>query len=155
LCPLGKCPSRAASDRVEAFIGAQKDHGVEPFIVEMPSWNEVEHQYAVRDKEIIIQALADKKATAIFGNSGGMTSISYEAMADRGVRVPDDCSLIGIDVLETTDEADLITQFICPGVAVGEAAAELLEARITGAGDDRRCILIPPELQEQSSVATI
>ncbi|NLE59513.1 MAG: hypothetical protein GX616_14215, partial [Planctomycetes bacterium] len=64
-----------------------------------------------------------------------------------------DCSLIGIDILATHEAFDLMTQFVCPGVEVGEAAAQLLERRIERVAGQIEGIRVPPVLRERSSVA--
>jgi DNA-binding LacI/PurR family transcriptional regulator len=48
----------------------------------------------------------------------------------------------------------LITQFTCPGVEVGQAAAELLERRSTSPTEEAQHILIEPILRERASVLT-
>ena len=152
LCPLGRNPSRAAADRVEAFTQAHKQDGGRLHILNMTCCNEVEAQYASDDKESIVKALRETKATAIFGNSGGMTTISYEALCCEGISIPDECSLIGIDVLDIHEAVDRITQFVCSGVEIGQAAAELLELRSAGTADAPQRILVQPKLQERASV---
>jgi LacI family transcriptional regulator len=155
LCPLGKNPSRAAADRVDALKEAQKRNGGELHVLDMTCWNEVEGQYDPEGKRLIIEALNKTKATAIFGNSGGMTTMSHEALCDAGFKVPDDCSLMGIDVLEIHGAFDVITQFLCPGLEIGRAAAELLERRIGGATGNPERTLVQPVLRERSSVARL
>ena len=148
LCPRGKNPSKAAADRVEAFIQAQQDSGCEPCVLNMACGNEVEDQYAPDDRTLILKTLKETNATAIFGNSGGMSSISSEALSGAGIRIPDECCLVGIDVLEANEAVHHITQFVCPGVKIGQAAAELLERRSAGTADTPQHILVPPELKE-------
>jgi DNA-binding LacI/PurR family transcriptional regulator len=114
----------------------------------MACWNEVEEQYAPDDRKLIIEAIKQTNATAIFGNSGGMSSIASEALSIAGIRAPDECCLIGIDVLEANDAFRHITQFVCPGVQIGRAAAELLELRHADTSDVPQHILVPPELRE-------
>jgi LacI family transcriptional regulator len=150
LCPLGKNPSRAAADRVEAFTQAQIESGDEPYVLKMSCWNEVEGQYAPDDRQLIIQAIKKTNATAIFGNSGGMSSIAAEALGVAGIRIPEEFFLVGIDVLEANEAYPLITQFVCPGVKIGQAAAELLERRYTHISESPEFILVPPELKECS-----
>jgi len=154
LCPLGKNPSRAAADRVEAFKEAQEQNHCELHVLEMTCWNEVEDQYDPDGETLIVEAFREtRRATAIFGNSGGMTALSYGALCRAGLDVPGDCSLIGIDILATHEAFDLMTQFVCPGVEVGEAAAQLLERRIERVAGQIEGIRVPPVLRERSSVA--
>ena len=149
LCPLEENPSKGAADRAEAFVQAQDRNGDEPHVLNMTCRNEVEDHYASDDKRLIVEALKRTKATAIFGNSGAMSAISYQALRDEGIRIPDRCSLIGIDLLDANEAFDQVTQFVCPGVKIGQAAARLLESRNAGTVDTPQHILVPPELQER------
>ena len=79
--------------------------------------------------------------------------MSYEALCDAGLSVPDDCSLLGIDVLPIHTAYHLITQFVCPGMEVGRAAAELLERRSTTPTDGPQHTLVKPLLRECTSVS--
>jgi len=153
LCPLERNPTQAAADRVRAFVQAQEQSGHEPFIVKLTGLNEADNRCAAPDQRLIIEAMRQTKATDIFGNSGAVSVISFQALRETGIRVPAECSLIGIDVLETHAAFDQMTQFVCPGVQVGEAAARLLESRHGAAADTPSCILVPPALREGMTVA--
>lgn len=94
-------------------------------------------------------ALLDGKPrpTAIFTTDNVMTLGAFEALQERGVRVPEDVSLFGFD---DPDWARIVTPPISvvaqPVYELGATAARLLLARING--DDRppQTVILPAQL---------
>jgi LacI family transcriptional regulator len=154
LCQEGL--SGAAADRVEAFISMQNAATFDTPVVEVP-WSMDGHcRVDEQGQDRILEAVRGHEATAIFCPDGGASVIAYEVLANHGVAVPGQCSLIGIDVPVWSPASLVVTEVACPGRTVGEQAARLLAARLDGKRDDApQSVRVPPVLIERASVAKL
>lgn len=146
---------QAVSDRIDAFRSARKEGGPGAQTVEFTYSTDEVGQIGPRDEEGILRILSETGATAIFAVDGGSSVLVYEALVRRGVEIPRECSLIGIDVPVWSSVAQTVTQVACPGRQVGQEAARLLATRIDGTGNAPRQVLVPPVLMERLSVAAL
>jgi LacI family repressor for deo operon, udp, cdd, tsx, nupC, and nupG len=94
--------------------------------------------------------VADKRPTAVFAMSDDMAFGAIRAVADAGLRVPDDISVIGFDDHELADAFQLTT--VRQHVARhGAIAARLLVDHINGAPVDH--VSVPTDLVVRSTTA--
>ncbi len=103
----------------------------------------------------LAQRLCDSKnaATAVFCTADIMAIGAVKGFAARGVRVPDDISIIGFDDLE-------LSQYITPGITTihqdialkGERAVEVLMNCIEGVTPGKQEEILPISLVERESV---
>jgi LacI family transcriptional regulator len=155
ICLRDRDLEQAAADRIDAFCTAQNDAGVESFILQLHGWNESIGKDDPRDADLLMDALRRTRATAMFGNSGGVSLIAFRELTARGVRIPDDCSLIGIDIPPHQPAKQAMTEVICPGEQIGIEAARLLAGRIDGTLRERTYRLVEPIIDERQSVAGV
>ena len=97
----------------------------------------------VRAADLVIAA----GATAVIAFNDDIAAGLLNRFADRGVRVPDDLSVVGHD---DTALAEMVTPRLTtihiPAAAAGVAAAQLLIQHIRGAGSTARRCELPSEL---------
>lgn len=93
---LGKSPHRGAFDRVAGFIRALDEAGVAlPLELVVLAINEAEVQSGVAK----LLALSDPP-TAIFAYQDSLAALVYKYLAEAGVSIPDDMTVVGFDDLE-------------------------------------------------------
>ena len=93
--------------------------------------------------------------TAVIAGNDMMALGCYEALAERGLRCPQDISVVGFNDMHFADRfAPPLTTVRIPHHEMGRRAAEQLLAQIdgSGAGGERR-IVLPAELVVRSSSA--
>jgi LacI family transcriptional regulator len=96
---------------------------------------------------------AAPELTAVFVHTDVMAIGALKALQERGVRVPDDCSLVGCDDLSFAAYLiPALTTVRVPFLETGERAATLLLDRIRGQPTQRR-ELLPVELVVRASTA--
>lgn len=147
--------SRAISDRMTAFrqsaFSAGEGSAVEELVLTAEQVRQVDAG-AMESCRSLSDALKRGRATAIFCADGGASVIAYKVLSAHGVSVPEECSIIGIDIPLWRSAAGFVTQVACSGTLVGQAAADLLAERISGENGEVRHTLVPPVLIERSSV---
>jgi LacI family transcriptional regulator len=116
----------------------------------------VNTDWTARGAHRAVHALLDNDPaiTAVFVHSDVMAIGALRALADRGIRVPDDCSVVGCD--DAPFAAYLIpalTTVRVPFEQTGARAAHLLLDKIDGAEIPRR-ELLPVGLVERNSTAS-
>jgi LacI family transcriptional regulator len=136
--------------RGRGYRRALQEHGlaVDPdFQFEYPfegEWNDYRSGYAVGER---VAALDDKPdAMFIFNDLGALGF--QEALLDKGIRVPDDIAIVGLDDIELAAQARVpLTTVKQPVDQIGELAVDTLLARLQGGAEHptvRR--LLPPTL---------
>jgi DNA-binding LacI/PurR family transcriptional regulator len=95
----------------------------------------------------------DERPTAIFCDDDLVAAGLYLATRERGLRVPDDLSVIGFDDMDFARVLDPpLTTVALDAEALGASAFELLERRMAGRRTRRRVVL-PAELLVRGSTA--
>jgi LacI family transcriptional regulator len=116
-------------------------------------------QYTVEDgRRMCTEALdADPELTAIFAMSDEMVMGALEVLSARGLRVPDDISLVGFDdILPLHLFSTPVTSIRQPVDEMGRRALEvLLDTDWDDPEARTRVILVPVGLIERSSVASV
>jgi DNA-binding LacI/PurR family transcriptional regulator len=98
--------------------------------------------------------LLDEEPTAVFCDDDVIASGLYLAARERGLRIPEDLSVVGFDDMDFARVLDPpLTTVALDGQRLGAAGFELLEARMTGRRTRRR-IVLPAELLVRGSTAT-
>ena len=99
-------------------------------------------------------ALVDRHATALFVSSGRALRAVLPALRQRGLAVPDDVSIVGIDVDEvagvTTPE---LTRIVRDYVEIGRTAAECLLDRLRAPDAPRRTVTLESHVLLKGSCA--
>ena len=111
--------------------------------------------YDMSDAYRCVRAAIDGglRFTALFCISDAMAMAAIKALSDAGVRVPEDCSVIAIDGIESTlYTIPTLTTLVQPKEAMGRRAVELLDALLHGGGC--RCELLDTSLREGGSVCS-
>jgi LacI family transcriptional regulator len=76
----------------------------------------------------------------------------YDAIARRGLRCPDDISVVGFNDMPFSDRFDPpLTTVAIPHYDIGAAAAELLLERMLQPDEPARAIVLPPYLVVRKS----
>ena len=139
--------------RRSGFTTALADAGVavDPRLV---VGGDFRHERAFVETKMLLSL--DPPPTAVFAAGDLITLGVLQALADEGLRVPEDVSLLSFD------DFDFAPFLRCPLTAVrqpretmGETAAKLLAARIDAPDLKPRHVLLQPELVVRESVARL
>ena len=109
--------------------------------------------YDMHDAYCRVRAAIDegRRFTALFCISDAMAMAAIKALTDLGVRVPEDCSVIAIDGIESTRyTVPTLTTLVQPKEAMGRRAVGLLDELLHGGGCRRE--LLETTLREGGSV---
>ncbi|MFA9444259.1 LacI family DNA-binding transcriptional regulator [Egicoccus sp. AB-alg6-2] len=102
------------------------------------------------------RALLDRNAafTAVVAANDLVALGCYDVAADRGIRIPDDVSIVGYNDIPFTDRfAPPLTSVRIPHYDIGVKAAELILAEIEDPGTGGMSLRLPPELRVRGSTA--
>ncbi len=95
---------------------------------------------------------ADAAPSAIFTTDNTMTLGTLEALNARGVRIPDEISLLGFDDLEWTKATSPPLSVVSQPISeLGATAARALLGRIEGEGGPPRTFVLATELIHRGS----
>ena len=101
-------------------------------------------------------AVSATKPTAVFAANDEMAIGLYRGLAERGVKVPDDISVVGFDRIDldryVTPQLTTVAQ---PIEELGEKASALLLTRISNPQAPTQQISLPVELVVRSSTAAV
>lgn len=135
---------RVVADRLRGYREALESAGLtyDPTLVESAEWEPGSaYQAAGRLLE------HDPPPTAIFVQSDLMAVGVLSALNQRGVRIPDDCAVIGFDDLPLAPYlAPPLTSVHVPFLETGERAVRLLLERISGEGEEGGTDTTPPRV---------
>ena len=110
---------------------------------------------AAKAKSQTLALLCDPaRPTALFTADGLMSASAVDAMAESGIEMPHDMSLIGFDDLDWMHFIRPgITAVVQPLTAMGQQAAQLVLERIRGGAHERRAVALSTNLATRGSVA--
>jgi LacI family transcriptional regulator len=149
-CITGPVATAVSAMRVHGFIRAMAERGIEiePRAI-------VESDFSGRGGLEAAGRLFDTvRPTAIFACNDMMGIGALRVAAERGIRVPHDCSIIGFDDIELSSYTYPALSTVGQSVrALGEAAAHMLIERISGAvsGPTRRRVITPRLVLREST----
>jgi DNA-binding LacI/PurR family transcriptional regulator len=135
--PRGNRPS---DRRVAGFCAALKRRGAEDGVI-------VHHEYSVEGGSSAAVAVLDRGVTGIIGASDDIALGAVRAISRRGLRVPDDVSVIGYDdvhPLEFTDPP--LTTVRQPIDRLAAASVRMLQRLIQRRQADAQELLFDPDL---------
>ncbi|KRE68233.1 LacI family DNA-binding transcriptional regulator [Arthrobacter sp. Soil761] len=135
---LGLFPLSQFSGRYQGWLDALKEAGVEPPPV-LPASRSPKTGY-----EQGLKIADDKSITAVFCSNDGLAHAALRALHERGVRVPEDVSLMGWDNQPFTEFTIPALSTVEPGFGdVGARAFELLLKKMSGDQDVSDSIAAP------------
>jgi LacI family transcriptional regulator len=136
---------RDGIERLASYHRILHAHGLEPRIYEAHSTEE-------GGFEAGLELLKHQDITAVFCSNDRIALGLYHALKIRGLRAPEDVSVIGFDALPMGAYLDPpLTSVYQPGRDMGRAAAETVLAALQGK-ETSRAITVEPTLVERSSV---
>lgn len=139
--------------RYHGYTTALREFGLEP----EPELVACAGSFGMRDAYEATLRLVDSGAefTALFAISDMMAIAAIKALEDRGRRVPEDCSVIGIDGLELSEYTrPTLTTLVQPRERMGAESVRILMDMIEGRGGNRQ-IMLEPELRPGGSVRAV
>lgn len=147
--PVDPFGFRVSGDRREGFLSVLVAHGIE--------WNSSLEAYGdfsmLGARQAMDELLSRKELpTAVFAMSDEMALGALQAIRRRGLRVPQDISIIGFDDHEMAEFSDLTT-IRQPVQALGEAAALSLIERFHSPALTPTSLTLPVELVVRHSTA--
>lgn len=93
--------------------------------------------------------------TAVFTIADMMALAVIKALVNHGIRVPDDCSVIGIDGLDySLYSIPTLTTVVQPAAMLAHESAKILLALVQGTAENRHCVF-PAAIREGGSVKRI
>jgi LacI family transcriptional regulator len=149
-CITGPVSTAVSAMRVHGFIRAMAERGleIEPNAI-------VESDFSATGGYAAASQLFDTlKPSAIFACNDMMGIGALRAAAERGISVPNDCSIIGFDDVELSRYTYPALSTVGQSVrALGEMAAQTLIDRIVGklAGTTRRRVVAPRLIKREST----
>jgi LacI family transcriptional regulator len=149
-CITGPVSTAVSAMRVHGFIRAMAECGIriEPGAI-------VESDFSAAGGQDAAGRLFDAvRPTAIFACNDMMGIGALRVAAERGIRVPQQCSIIGFDDIELSRWTYPALSTVGQSVrALGEAAAQTLIERISGAvsGPTRRRVITPHLVLREST----
>ncbi|GHG41540.1 MULTISPECIES: substrate-binding domain-containing protein [Amycolatopsis] len=109
-------------------------------------------QEPVRDLEPLADVLREHAATGVIMHGDVDALMLVQQLADAGIMVPDDCSVVAYDDVVAALGSTPLTAIAPPKAEVGRLAAGLLLERLRGpAGRPPRRIAVLPELKVRGS----
>jgi len=139
-CISGPVSMAVSAMRIHGFMRAMAERGIviEPSAI-------VEGDFSARGgQEAAARLFETVRPTAIFACSDLMGIGALRSAAVRGIRVPEQCSIVGFDDIELSSYTYPALSTVGQSVrALGEAAAKMLIERISGAvsGPARRHVV--------------
>lgn len=142
-------PGESAGARERGYREAMASRGLEGVVVRAKHWGEREAWEALRH-----HLAGHGTPTAVFGANDTMAIGVFGALRERGLRVPEDVSVVGYDnsplaayeyLALTSVDGDALSM----GRTAGELLLEMLEHPLSRPGD----VLLPPKLVVRGSTA--
>lgn len=143
----------SSSERIEGYRDALGSVGIKPdeHLISLGGATKDDGYRATRR---LLES--DERPTALFTANNFMTLGAMLALADLGLRVPDDISLVGFDDLEwTTLVSPPLTVVSQPALEMGMFAAERVLTRLAGGGGRPRRFKLDTKLITRASCASI
>jgi DNA-binding LacI/PurR family transcriptional regulator len=141
----------SAKRRLQAYLQTMQDMGISP----EPNWI-VEGQYTPPSGKEAMERLLEVSPplTAVVSGNDWMAMGAMEAIHQRGLRIPDDISVVGFDDIESAQWVmPPLTTFRQPMRQIGAKAAELVVKQIETGKRIRDVVLFSADLVVRQSVA--
>lgn len=119
--------ARAKDPRFEIYHAVLAESGLPAELIGFPRYSERKAMRSLMVEYIRAQGCPD----AILCHNDDTAIAVYRALADEGLRLPDDCALIGCDGIPETEFLSVpITTIVQPYAAMCETACQFLERRL-------------------------
>lgn len=146
------CSDRSISElRYNGYLGALREHGIDfdsRLLVETGGCFGMAETYDGARR--LVESGAD--FTALFALSDTTAIAAMKALEDRGVRIPEDVSVIGIDGLSVSEYVSpTLTTMIQPAEEMGRESVRILLDMLEGREKPRH-LLLPARLRQGASV---
>ena len=141
----------SAKRRLQGYLQTMQDMGISP----EPNWI-VEGQYTPPSGKEAMERLLEVSPplTAVVSGNDWMAMGAMEAIHQRGLRIPDDISVVGFDDIESAQWVmPPLTTFRQPMRQIGAKAAELVVKQIETGKRIRDVVLFSADLVVRQSVA--
>lgn len=143
----------SSAERIDGYRDAFADVGIKPD-EHLISLGGATRDDGYRATRRLLESA--ERPTALFTANNFMTLGAMLALADLGVRVPDDISLVGFDDLEWTTLVDPpLTVVAQPASELGAVAARRVLARLNGDGGRPRRFKLETKLITRGSCASV
>ena len=150
---LGQLRYLPAQRKRRAFLRALRERGLVPDDLEADDLVE-NTAYSVEGGRRAAEPLLDRGVTGIVCGSDVMALGVIRAARSRGLRVPEDLSVVGSDDSQMMEFADPpLTTVRQPAEALAQAASEEIAEQIAGAAPHAGEVLYAPELVVRGSTA--
>lgn len=150
---LGQTRYVPAVRKREAFLAALEVHGLVPDDLDVEDLIE-STSYSVEGGQRAAERLLDRGVTGIVCGSDVMALGVVRAARRRGLRVPEDLSVVGSDDSQMMEFADPpLTTVRQPAEALAQAASQEIAEQIAGSPPHAREVLYRPELVVRGSTA--
>lgn len=134
------------TERRRGYEHAMQDAGLEPVVLANDTL------LATDSADILLREIRNHRITAIACSSDGWASYVLNVAESKGMRIPEDLSVIGMDNLPEPAKRGLTSiRFSCE--EVGRRAIETIVASMNGGDGKFVNSVVPVELVERSSVA--
>jgi DNA-binding LacI/PurR family transcriptional regulator len=142
---------KVSSQRKEGFLGVLKNNGIE-----FDPRNELLADYDSATAELVMDDFLRRKKlpTAIFCSSDEMAFGVYKSVTKKGLRIPEDFSIVGYDGHELSAALNLTT-VAQPVRFLGQLAASQVLSQITKPGTEQKAMIVPTSLVQRGSVAKL
>ncbi|HEX6021157.1 MAG TPA: LacI family DNA-binding transcriptional regulator [Solirubrobacter sp.] len=135
--------------RLEGYLDTMKEAGFEPGPVLCGN------AFTEPEGARLAGELIDAGATAIVAGNDLMALGCYDVLAERGLRCPDDLSVVGFNDMPFSERFNPpLTTIRIPHYEIGAAAADLLLERLQNPDAPARHIMLAPELVVRASSLT-
>lgn len=149
------CNDRSVSElRYNGFRAALRDNGIE---FDQRLLEETGGCFGMPETYEGMCRLIERKAsfTAVLALSDTTAMATMKALEDRGVRVPDDCSVIGIDGISVSEYiTPTLTTMVQPSEEMGRRSVQILLDMLEG-GKGSRHVRLEAKIREGASVKQI
>jgi LacI family transcriptional regulator, repressor for deo operon, udp, cdd, tsx, nupC, and nupG len=150
---LGQMRYLPSQRKRQAFIDAVERHGMLPADIDAADLVEAT-TYSVQGGQQAAERLLDRGVTCIVCGSDVMALGVIRAARQRGLRVPEDLSVVGSDDSQMMEFADPpLTTVRQPAEALAQAASEEIAEQMAGARPHAGEVLYRPELVVRGSTS--
>jgi len=145
----GPLDNALGRERLEGYVDALREWGLTPEPA-MIRHGDYTLQCGVQQMQRLLSL--HNRPSAVFCANDEMAIGALQALANAGMRVPQDCSVIGFDDIRFAPYASpALTTVAQPTAAMGEAAMDLMFKRLDGAGPQDIEIIVPHDMVVRSS----
>ncbi|WP_276354885.1 LacI family DNA-binding transcriptional regulator [Cohnella caldifontis] len=122
------------------YLAAMEEAGLEPFY----SNGAFHYESGVQQMEAILK---EYRPTAVFASNDLVAYGAINVIEDRGLKVPDDISVIGCDdILFSRMSRPKLSTISIPAYQIGVTAVKLLDERVKGVRSETKNVILKHEL---------